>query len=81
MTAAGMSMHMAMINARAASNQNSADIPEEGAIRLTEKEIREIRRESGKEDIQISEDKFLTEKEVGDPNNDLPKCSHCCQIM
>ena len=81
MTAAGMSMHMAMINARAASNQNSADNPEEDAIRLTEKEIREIRRESGKEDVQNSEDSSLTEKELGDPNNDLPKCSHCCQIM
>ena len=81
MTAAGMSMHMAMINARAASNQNSADNQEEDAIRLTEKEIREIRRESGKEDIQISGDKSLTEKELVDPNNDLPKCSYCCQIM
>ena len=81
MTAAGMSMHMAMINARAASNQNSADNPEEDAIRLTEKEIREIRRESGKEDIPNSGDNSLTEKELGDPNNDLPKCSHCCIIM
>ena len=81
MTAAGMSMHMAMINARAASNQNSADNQEEDAIRLTEKEIREIRRESGKEDIQISGDNSLTEKELVDPNNDLPKCSYCCQIM
>ena len=81
MTAAGMSMHMAMINARAASNQNSADNPEEDAIRLTEKEIREIRRESGKEDIQNSGDNSLMEKELGDPNNDLSKCSHCCQIM
>ena len=81
MTAAGMSMHMAMMNARAASNQNSADNQEEDAIRLTEKEIREIRRESGKEDIQISGDNSLTEKELVDPNNDLPKCSHCCQIM
>ena len=81
MTAAGMSMHMAMINARAASNQNSADNPEEDAIRLTEKEIREIRQESGKEDVQNSGDSSLTEKELEDPNNDLPKCSHCCQIM
>ena len=81
MTAAGMSMHMAMINARAASNQNSADNPEEDAVRLTEKEIREIRRESGKEDIQNSGDDSLTEKELGDPNSDLPKCSHCCIIM
>ena len=55
MTAAGMSMHMAMMNARAASNQKQGDEkPDSGSIWLTEDEIREIRQESAIENNKKS---------------------------
>lgn len=82
MTAAGMSMHMAMMNARAASNQKSGDKkPDSGSIWLTEDEIREIRQESVIENSKKSEYSPSAENELEDPNDLLPKCSYCCLVM
>ena len=82
MTAAGMSMHMAMVNARAASNQKSGDEKQDtGSIWLTEDEIREIRQESVIENSKKSENILSAENELEDPNDLLPKCSYCCRVM
>ena len=82
MTAAGMSMHMAMMNARAASNQKQGDEkPNSGSIWLTEDEIREIRQESVMENSKKSENCPSAENELEDPNDLLPKCSYCCLVM
>ena len=82
MTAAGMSMHMAMMNARAASNQKQGDEkPNSGSIWLTEDEIREIRQESVIENSKKSEIIISAENELEDPNDLLPKCSYCCRVM
>ena len=82
MTAAGMSMHMAMMNSRAASNQKSGDEkPDSGSIWLTEDEIREIRQESVIENSKKSENFPSAENELEDPNDLLPKCSYCCRVM
>ncbi len=77
MTAAGMSMHMAMINARASKSalgqKSSEDTPDKGDICLTADEIQELRKESGKFDTGSIEDAstdFIEE----DDNNPLPKC-------
>ena len=81
MTAAGMSMHMAMANARAASKHKVEEKPGADSIWLTEEEIREIREESAKQTIEQSGNIALTEKGIEDPNDNLPKCSYCCLIM
>ena len=86
MTAAGMSMHMAMINARASANALDQSKQKENSggksIHLTSSEIREIRMELGKCDSKTiqSEAEYLTDvKECN--STELPNCSICCRIM
>ena len=84
MTAAGMSMHMAMINSRASKNaldqKSSEDKLGRDDIWLTDEEIREIRKESGKCDTRSIEEVSPDCKEEDDINP-LPKCSSCCIIV
>ena len=81
MTAAGMSMHMAMMNARAAANQKTTEEKSDsGPLWLTDGEIKEIRLESGKEDSEYTDGVPFAEREWEDPNP-LPKCSICCTLM
>ena len=86
MTAAGMSMHMAMINARASANALDQSKRKESSggksIHLTSSEIREIRMESGKCDSKTiqSEAEYSTDVEEC-KSIELPKCSICCTIM
>ena len=82
MTAMGMSMHMAMINARASADalegKGSREKSGSREIWLTESEIENIRRESGK-DIQQTTKNLTNSKD--DDANPLPKCSTCCTTM
>ena len=81
MTAAGMSMHMAMANARAAANRKSTDDQSDnGPLWLTDGEIKEIRLQSGKDDSENPDSVPSAETELEDPNP-LPKCSFCCTVM
>ena len=86
MTAAGMSMHMAMINARASANaleqSKGKDDSVCNSIHLTSSEIREIRMELGKRDSKTipSEAEYLTNIEECN-STELPKYSVCCTIM
>ena len=86
MTAAGMSMHMAMINARASANASEKSKGKENSgcnsIQLTSREIREIRMELGKCDSKTiqSRAEYSTDVEECD-STELPKYSICCTIM
>ena len=88
MTAAGMSMHMAMINARASANalnqKGSKEKSGSNSIRLTEREIESIRRESGRDNLQSTREENKTEflRETKEHDKEiLPKCSTCCTMM
>ena len=88
MTAAGMSMHMAMINARASANaldrKDSKERSGSSEIWLTESEIQRIRRESGRDNSISSRDvnSIATLRKPTDDNAEiLPKCSTCCTTM
>ena len=86
MTAAGMSMHMAMINARASANalEQSKGKDNSGcnSIQLTSREIREIRMELGKCESKTIQSgaEYSTDVEECD-FTELPKFSICCTIM
>ena len=84
MTAAGMSMHMAMMNAKASKNaleqKSSGDEAGKSDIWLTDAEIKEMRKESGKCETGSLDDVSPGYKE-DDDNNPLPKCSFCCIIV
>ena len=88
MTAAGMSMHMAMINARTSANvsnqkENKAESGS-SSIWLSESEIKEVRMESGKSDLDSTwrknENNILQYGDEEDDNS-LPKCSMFCTTM
>ena len=86
MTAAGMSMHMAMINARASANASEKSKGKENSgcnsIQLTSREIREIRMELGKCDSKTIQSGAEYSTEVEESNStELPKYSICCTIM
>ena len=89
MTAAGMSMHMAMINARASANAlnregGSREKSGSKEIWLTESEIENIRSESGRDNQQTSRNENSTTSHGNtkyDDENPLPKCSTCCTTM
>ena len=86
MTAAGMSMHMAMINARASANALDQSKRKESSggnsIHLTSSEIREIRMESGKCDSKTIQRDAEYSADVEEHNyTELSKCSICCTIM
>ena len=86
MTAAGMSMHMAMINARASANASEKSKGKENSgcnsIQLTSREIREIRRELGKCDSKTIQSIAEYSTDLEECNStELPKYSICCTIM
>ena len=86
MTAAGMSMHMAMINARASANALDQSKRKESSggnsIHLTSSEIREIRMESGKCDSKTIQREAEYSTNIEEHNyTEPPKCSICCTIM
>ena len=86
MTAAGMSMHMAMINARASANALEKSKWEENSgcnsIQLTSREIREIRMELGKCDSKTIQSRAENSTDVEECiSTELPKYSICCTIM
>ena len=81
-----MSMHMAMINARASANALDQSKRKESSggnsIHLTSSEIREIRMESGKCDFKTIQRDAEYSADVEEHNStDLSKCSICCIIM
>ena len=81
-------MHMAMINARASANalnqKGSQEKSGSNSIRLTEREIESIRRESGRDNLQSTREENKTEflRETKEHDKEiLPKCSTCCTMM
>ena len=84
MTAAGMSMHMAMMNAKASKaaldQKSGVDKTGKGDIWLSDEEIKELRKESGKSETRNLDD-VPPEYKEDDDINPLPKCSFCCIIM
>ena len=77
MTAAGMSMHMAMVNARASKSaldhKSAENASGKGDIWLSDVEIKELREESGKRDTKSIGD-VSTDYKDQDDINPLPKC-------
>ena len=86
MTAAGMTMHMAMINARASANALNQSKRKESSrgnsIQLTSSEIREIRMELGKFDSKTIKSATEYPTNIEEYNStEITKFSICCTIV